>query len=354
MKRAALFVICMLSVLALAGAAQADGTSNECGILGLGNGLAACPSPAVLHGNSIPFNSESGFVGARSDPGSAPYPIFAFDKCRYVDNISSPPESLFVPFNAQNEWLAFINRFTSAPDFISLTTCAVPYTPTLYPNSQCNSPVPASQNVNNLGYARTGTISPAQTASFQCTVYGLCDINGCGADQTWTQTATATYIALNADVDSPSWSPHSLVYTGIPPAPNPAPSPSCTPDSQTQTLPCPAGDNSGTHVQQRDYTCPAATWGAWYNTTNTCEPTHHSACGPYNGTCLGNAYEGMWVPYLMCGTGNTASAPTLTGNCTSFDPLCSGGAFGMGCTYTWTCTGTGGSSAVACWANIDR
>ena len=46
---------------------------------------------------------------------------------------------------------------------------------------------------------------------------------------------------------------------------------SCTPTSQTKSIACPSGYTGG-HTQERDYTCSgsAGTWSAWYDTANTC------------------------------------------------------------------------------------
>ncbi len=65
----------------------------------------------------------------------------------------------------------------------------------------------------------------------------------------------------------------------------------CTPISQTREL-CPSGA-TGSHSQQRDYTCSngTGTWGAWYDTVNTCV----QACVPTSQTqevCPSTGYTG--------------------------------------------------------------
>jgi len=47
------------------------------------------------------------------------------------------------------------------------------------------------------------------------------------------------------------------------------PPPTCTPTSQQQNLGCPSG-YSGSHMQQRDYTCPDGAWSGWYDISNNC------------------------------------------------------------------------------------
>ena len=301
-------------------------TSNICGIRGAANELVACPSPSITHGNSSPYEAESGFWGSRSDPGVASIPIHAFNKCRYVDNTGT--NGLFVPYRTEMEWLAFIDRFTTKPDVMTLSTCALPLSVTIPPNAACLSPSPSGVSYN-LGYGRTNTTT-SRTATFTC-----CSASGCGAGQQWTQTAVATYLALNSDVDTPSWKLTNLTYSGAPPAPT------CTPTSQTQTLACPAG-YTGTWTQKRDYTCPAATWGAWYDTAKTCTvivPVVNGKCGSLNGiTNLSPNYPRTTI----LSSSNSCAVGTL-------DNVHKAGRNG-GDIWAWTCLGKGGGSNASCWA----
>ncbi len=51
--------------------------------------------------------------------------------------------------------------------------------------------------------------------------------------------------------------------------------PTCTPTSETQTVACPDRYPTGTHTQQRNYTCAngVGTWGPWSDASDTCHAT---------------------------------------------------------------------------------
>jgi hypothetical protein len=222
--------LCCLPFVALA----ADSSSLPCALSEGTTNEPACPS-TLIHTSGT---QSTVYAAARSDrsetvSGAALYPIDAdavegasiVQRCRYVDNIadiSRTPDhsvSFFIPFRSPAEWTAFINNAASA-DF-SLKTCARAETLTIPPDTDpssptyCLSPSPDKASIS-LPYARTSA-TLGKTASFACK--GKCsasDPANCASD--WTLYATATFVGLNSDEASPSWSRTALAYSGTPSA----------------------------------------------------------------------------------------------------------------------------------------
>lgn len=172
-----------------AGAVVNSLTSNECATTGGATSGINCGliTATVAQGGK--------FDGARSDPGAAGNPIDVWNRCRWVDNVSS--SSSWVPFKHANEWMAFT---TNAPTSIfHLAYCARPYTPSIAPGSNCGTPVlktPAAQ----LGYARVSSDPSAavvETVQYTCTNTG----NGCTTPTQWVETVTATYLPSQPSTD---------------------------------------------------------------------------------------------------------------------------------------------------------
>lgn len=267
---AALRIVFLLMLLSLrTSPAMADG--GICQMTGLGT-EPSCPSPAILRGNAPPFNGNSDYFVAQSVPGVSLYPIHAFGQCRYVDNISSGKVA-FVSFKTRQKWQAFISRFTPSNASFRLTTCALPTIDTIYPNSVCKKPLPAVQKIS-LGYERTGK-QIEKKVSFICTISGECNYSGCGADQTWTQTVTSAYMAVNSDKSNRNWMLIKTVHSGEPPARLMPPDfvPDCTPLSERRQQDCPQKDEKDEKrkmIEERKYTCPEGAWGEWIMISDNC------------------------------------------------------------------------------------
>ena len=103
---------------------------NICRILGAGLGFEGCPYPVWRNntfdsydlntGYSFKALNDSGFWGARLDPGIARTPIHAFNKCYYVDNNSR--QAFFIPFKTDMEWTAFLKAL---PAGVTVRPCTV-------------------------------------------------------------------------------------------------------------------------------------------------------------------------------------------------------------------------------------
>jgi hypothetical protein len=203
--------------------------------------VVTCPLPALTDANLITSPTDTDpnhFDAAASDPGYAAGPIDVYGYCRYVDNSST--QSIFVPFRTEQEWVAFVYHEGNMN-----ALCARPGVIPIAPDTRCNDPNATFSVI--APYARLNT-TLTTGGSFACVVPGQCNSCGCGPDQPWTETVSATIIASNPSVDGntgpevpPDWTVQSVTYGGDEPPAN-AP-PACTPPPQTfQTPPgCTAG-----------------------------------------------------------------------------------------------------------------
>ena len=155
-----------------------------------------------------PSQNSGTFVGARSQPGAAPYPVDAFNFCRYIDNINAAGESYFVPFRSQNEWVSFLN----APhtNRLQLTHCARQTAFTAYTNPPANCPSPSA---SNLPYARTGTtlsFTKAAVCPAQSYTSNVTHVTTWGAPDTIP--VHLKFSAGDSDVTPPGWTLISEVW----------------------------------------------------------------------------------------------------------------------------------------------
>jgi hypothetical protein len=288
------------------------------------------------------------YIAARSDPGPAIVPIDAWNFCRYIDNAPSSGFSIFVPFNSSLEWVAFINN---KPGYINLKTCSRPgvlpvpndystwpdgvtanpwYNPSLF----CDTAV---ENNVNLPYGRTGSTSSSST-TFTCKVAGLCDVvvtTNCGADQTWTLTATATFTAgtapdNNTTPASGDWTLTSVAYSGTKPTANPAPiAGQCGSAQDSCNAGTYAGDdsNDGTNYY---WTCNGANGGT--NASCSALMGINGVCGTANGTAW---WDTVSPSINLCSAGSAS--------------LVNAGPAGNG-PWAWTCNGVSGDTTASCSA----
>jgi hypothetical protein len=331
-------------------------TSCQCDVTGSGGGssVSACTgngSNAITNDTTkswcgVPTGfCEGTYIGARTDPGTAGPAIDAWNYCRYVDNTGG--NSIFVPFNSYAEWIAFINN---KPGYINLVTCSRPGTlpiPDDYPTYPNGTPNPfydpnyacdAPQTANaNMPYSRTGLTVRAAPVQFTCNVPGQCDSSvppNCGANQQWTETATATFTAGAASDGSGAssgWALSNVAYAGNPPVPSP-------PNANNGQC----GSASGVQVSS------APTSGLC--SVGMASAMAGSGSGPYTWTCSG-VDGGQPMP---CSTSMSASCGPATTAQTSTAPstgLCNVGTpssvTGNG-PWNWTCSGIDGSPPAAC------
>jgi hypothetical protein len=186
---------------------------NLCRILGAGLGFQACPLP-VWHGNSYDsYDLNTGMAykgyidtnlwGARSDPGVAPVPIHAFDKCYYVDNNSK--ESYFVPFKTDEEWTSFIKYH---PPEISLRACTLHG---VYISASATSK--GDHAVFSLPFYSTVGTEETLSQSFYYYEPQHCDeLNKCSGPWNWQESITVSFRA-----DVPTWKVTKEAVLGEPP-----------------------------------------------------------------------------------------------------------------------------------------
>lgn len=109
-------------------------------------------------------------------------------------------------------------------------------------------------------------------------------------------------------------------------SPPPPPPPPCIPTSATRSLTCPLGQ-VGSWQQKQDYTCPAASWTAWYDTVNTCAvpPPPPPSCTPTSQTralTCPVGYVGSWSQQsdFVCPGGTWTPWYDVTNTCTALPP----------------------------------
>jgi hypothetical protein len=324
--------------------------ADQCNITA-GSTLAApsCPTAnpdaAISTDNTI---SNPVYTAARSDPGYAGPPIDAHNKCRYIDNSGS--NSLFVPFKSAQEWSAFIQNH---PADIAPQLCSRPGAFDIPNNHDSNTPAswyvpslscdPANTYPVTLHYSRVGNTIVMQHG-FTCTVAGECTTSTpvqCGADQNWTLTAQATFLAgassdTGAAQPTGGWTMSNLEFSGNKPPPNPPPAITpgqCGPSNGQAFNSAPTSNLCGTNNTASALTANSSGWnwtctGNNGGTTTSCSATIiPGQCGTSNGQTFSSAPTSN-----LCGTSNTASALTASGS-----------------GWTWTCTGgtTANCSAIA-------
>jgi hypothetical protein len=178
--------------------------ANECNLNGVNDyqsdGLSGCPS-----GQGVAIAPPT-YIGARSDPVTNsvtpidPVYIQNYSKCRFVENQVASNKSVFVPFNSQNEWEAFI---AYTPSFLTVYECSKPYPATAQPltvtppNASCtNTVVVPNPNVYAPYYypsiVHTWPPSPP-VETFNC---------GATTIQT-----SVTFTGEDSDTYNPSWTP---------------------------------------------------------------------------------------------------------------------------------------------------
>lgn len=186
--------------------------------------LGGCATTSTSDfGLSLSYFVENGrtpspYQGSRISAGRAQSPIDVWGICRYIDNREA--EAYFAPFKTAEEWRSFIAH---VPHGLEMSTCAraESHTYRLAGDALCR----AVSRTISLPYRRTGE-SLSTSVSLDCSP--LCWTNDttnntvCGSR--WTMRATLDFLAMNADVDDPSWR-EVTTYTGAPPVPDCDPRP---------------------------------------------------------------------------------------------------------------------------------
>lgn len=272
------------------------------------------------------ISSPLTYIGVRSDPGAAGLPIDAWNYCRWVDNISSAHNSLFVPLRSSPEWTAFINNHPAAD--ISLAFCARPGTTTVPANDPAN---PASdsdaqcydQNHNLQAttqsyyvgsYGREGDTRTATPVGMSFDCY---DADGNGP---WTKTVTSVTLkglsadragGSNASRSSPDWQAVAVTYSGGPPV---AVNGACGSTVNGQTV---SSAPSGAEL------CNAGT------------PTTVAGTGPWTWTCQG-ANGGTDSTTCTANHDNPVCPSGVYSSYLWLSPTYGGGSNGVGLTVNYT------------------
>jgi hypothetical protein len=296
--------------------------ANQC--LGTGGDCFTVDSDLGTYYYSPTTKKPSPFIGMRSDPGGSIGATDVWGVCRYVDN-SSASTSFFVPFSSALEWGEFLAH---PPSYAVLSTCARPFNDIIRPDATCAPATPEMQSVD-LPYGRTGDVV-TRAVEFGCVGAGS-DCDGGALD--WKQQATATYVALNSDVDTPSWKLKSITYAGIAPK-------ACVPGA------CGAAAGVAVKTAPKSNLCAAGK-----STAVTTDGTN------YMWGCLnssGGKPTACSAPVLVnakCGTadGVSASDAPVTGLCKVGNPSAVGK---FGSSWTWTCTNPLGGPVASCSAPV--
>lgn len=344
--------------------------SGQCNISSTSGYACASDGTGAVTRSSVCQGSVA-CVAARSDKGTAALPFEVNSICRYIDNTSSGT-SIFVPFRRDIEWQNFVDNVQSGNPFISLTKCIRHDTISVPSDSQntdfYEAPASAATDVTCDGAAQYEQVSlpyvpfgPSTVVksgqsnalprgnsitipaiSFTCTVPGYsCYTSGakngiCGTNQTWTETAVATFSA-STTTPSPDgamtptgWSLTSVTYGG-------GPKPVVSSPVPTVTLTASNGTNSSSPISSG--TTVTLTWTVKNATSCTASNGWNGSVSATGGTQ--NVSPTTTTTYTLVCTNSSGSSNPQSVTVNVSNPGACGGDNGQGFTTALGSTDAG-------------